>query len=233
MSMDSSYFTNTSVQNQTSSSQQNVSQSNLFTSISYMDELVKEYLLFRGFNSTLKSYEHDLKQDKDKSFKADKVTDMLLSFVHSYDLNGLLEFWSYLDFKYFSRITLKLSNITALTRKYELFLLRYYLIYALQTYKTDKAFELFENYASKLQSQVEWRDWYCLPFLKNPEENQIFSVYFSKNWIDTFIVSLQNFLNIVFQSVQFPRLLNYEEDAFWNKQPALKNQPSSVSTIKF
>lgn len=231
MTSDNSYFLNSANQSLLNSSNASSSNSNSYpiygnTSISQMDELVKEYLLFRGFNSTLKSLDHDLKQDKDRCFKADKVTDQLLSYIYSYDLNGLLEYWSYLDHKFFSRITLKLhttTNSTALTRKYELFLLRYYLINAIQTSKTEKAFELFENYATKLQSQSEWKEWYCLPFLKNPEENQMFSIYFSKNWIDTFIVSLQNFLNIVFQSLQFPRLLNYDEDAFWAKQN-LKNQ---------
>ena len=201
------------------------------TSIAQMDELVKEYLLYRGFNQTLKSFEHDLKNDKDRCFKADKITDQLLSYVYSYDLNGLLDYWSYLDHKFFSKITLKLSNTssTALTRKYELFLLRFYLIHALQTSKTEKAYELFENYGYKLQSQSEWREWYCLPFLKNPEENPTFSIYFSKNWIDTFIVSLQNFLNITFQSLQFPRLLNYDEDSFWKRQS--NNQKAQVQNV--
>ena len=201
------------------------------TSICFMDELVKEYLLFRGFNSCLKSLEQDLKQDKDKSFRSDKITDQLLSFIYSYDLNGLLDYWTYLDLKFFSRITLKLSiqSSVSLIRKYELFLLRYYLIHSIQTSKLEKAFEFFENYASKLQSQIEWKEWYCLPFLKNPEENSFFSVYFTKNWIDTFIVSLQNFLNIVFQSVQFPRLLNYDEDQFWNKNSNIK--PTNVTLL--
>jgi hypothetical protein len=152
------------------------------TSVQYMDELVREYLLFRGFNSTLKAFDYDVKQDKDRCFKADKITDQLLSYVYSYDLNGLLEYWSYLEQRFFNRITLKLStnSSTALARKYELFLLRFYLVHAIQTSKTDKAFELFENYCVKLQSQNEWREWYCLPFLKNPEENPIFSIYFSK-----------------------------------------------------
>ena len=34
-----------------------------------LDEIIKEYLLFRGFTSSLKSFETDLKGDKDKSFK--------------------------------------------------------------------------------------------------------------------------------------------------------------------
>jgi WD repeat-containing protein 91 len=208
-------------------------QANGTTSVALMDELVKEYLIFRGFNQTVKSFEHDLKNDKDRGFKADKITDQLLSFVYSYDLSGLLDYWSYLEHKFFSKITLKLSNTssTALTRKYELFLLRFYLIHALQTSKTEKAFELFENYGYKLQSQSEWREWYCLPFLKNPEENPTFSIYFSKNWIDTFIVSLQNFLNITFQSVQFPRLLNYDEDSFWKRQAS--SQKAQLQNVNF
>ena len=34
-----------------------------------MDELVKEYLLFRGFNSSLKQIEIESKQDKDKGYR--------------------------------------------------------------------------------------------------------------------------------------------------------------------
>jgi hypothetical protein len=170
MSTDSTFYLNSSTQNlhitnsnfQTSNSFTNSHSpfySNAFlnasTSIAFMDELIKEYLLFRGFNATIKAFEQDLKQDKDRAFRADKITDQLLSYVYSYDLNGLLDYWSYLDHKFFSKVTLKLSNNSsaALSRKYELFLLRYYLINAIQTSKVDKAMELFENYASKLQSQ--------------------------------------------------------------------------------
>lgn len=203
------------------------------TSVSFMDDLVKEYLLFRGFQSTLKSLEHEMKSDKSNSFRADKCTDLLLSYVHAYDLTSLLEFWSYLDQKFFARLTLKLPTSgphpsfqlnSSLSRKYELFILRYYLVYAVQTSRQDKAIELLEQCANKLQSQPEWRDWFMLPFLKSPEDNPVFSVYFNRNWIDTFMISLQNFLNIVFQSLPFPRLLNYDEDAFWNKHPQQQQQ---------
>lgn len=195
------------------------------TSLNQMDEMIKDYLIYRGFNFTYKAFEQDLKQDKDKGFKSEKLTDQLLSYVHSYDFSGLLDYWSFLEHRYFSHLTLKPASLssTALTRKYELFLLRYYLVYAIQTSKPEKAIELLENYASKLQSQNEWKEWYCLPFLKNPEENPIFSIYFSKNWIDTFIISLQNFLNIVVQSLQSPKLLNYEEDAFWSRHSLSRN----------
>ena len=34
-----------------------------------LDEIIKEYLLFRGFANTLKTFEGELKVDKDKSFR--------------------------------------------------------------------------------------------------------------------------------------------------------------------
>lgn len=37
--------------------------------LQYLDELIKEYLVFRGFTSTLRSLENDLKNDKDKGFR--------------------------------------------------------------------------------------------------------------------------------------------------------------------
>jgi hypothetical protein len=35
----------------------------------FLDELVKEYFLFRGFTATLKTFENEIKADKDKSFR--------------------------------------------------------------------------------------------------------------------------------------------------------------------
>lgn len=196
------------------------------TSVSQMDELVKEYLLYRGFTSAFRAFDHDLKLDRDRSFRADKITDQLLHHIHSFDLSGFMDYWSYLDQKHFAKLTsLKPGSTTAtattngsLTRRYELNLMRYYLVNAVRAGRSDKAFEFVENYMVKLQSQPEWKEWFSLPFVRNPDEHPFFSVYFSQAWIDALIVSLQNFLNIVFQSVPFPRLLNYDESQFWLKQ---------------
>ncbi|RNA31622.1 WD repeat-containing 91 [Brachionus plicatilis] len=241
MSMDSNYLMNSSqnlantgnASNQSSQfSSQTVSNiSTGTTSINYMDELVKEYLIYRGFNSSIKSFDSDLKQDKDRSFKPDKITDQLLSYIYSFDLSGLIDYWNYLDQKYFSRITIKISKAShyTLIKRYELYLHRLYVINTIKCGKQDKTFEFFDNLANKQQLQFEWKEWYCLPFLKNHDENPNFSIYFTQNWIDAFIVSLQNFLTIVFQSIQYPRLLNYDEDAFWNKL----NSRSKTTNPKF
>ena len=124
------------------------------TSISFMDDLVKEYLLYRGCNATLKSFEHDLKQDKDRTFKADKIVEQLFAYVNSYDLLALLEYWSYLDQKYFSHITYKTPNGTSLSRKYEINLFRIYLIHSVQTNRTDKVNEFFGEIGTAIASAI-------------------------------------------------------------------------------
>ena len=53
-----------------------------------MDELVKDYLLFRGFNATLKTLENELKNDKDKGFRvcncSIKYTSELINILGNY-----------------------------------------------------------------------------------------------------------------------------------------------------
>lgn len=38
-------------------------------SVERMDEMVKDYLLFRGMTNSFKAFEIDLKNDKDRSFR--------------------------------------------------------------------------------------------------------------------------------------------------------------------
>ena len=68
-----------------------------------------------------------------------------------------------------------------------------------QTNRSDKAQEFFAKQASELQNQAEWKDWFVLPFLPSPDTNPTFATYFSRQWADTFIVSLHNFLSVLFQ----------------------------------
>jgi len=40
----------------------------------------------------------------------------------------------------------------------------------------------------------------ALPYLKGPEESPTFAMYFTRQWQDTLLVSLTNFLSIIFKS---------------------------------
>uniref|UniRef100_A0A6I8RSE2 WD repeat-containing protein 91 n=1 Tax=Xenopus tropicalis TaxID=8364 RepID=A0A6I8RSE2_XENTR len=166
------------------------------SAVELTDDLVKEYLTFRGFTNTLKYFEVDIKADKDKGFCVDRIVEQLLQFVQSYDLNGLVEYWAYLERRLFSR----LEDVYRPTiHKLKTSLFRYYLVYTIQSSRTDKAHEFFQKQATELQNQAEWKEWFALPFLPTPDSNRTFSTYFSRQWADTFTVSLHNFLSVLFQ----------------------------------
>ena len=54
----------------------------------WLDGLVREYLLFRGFSQPSKAFEAETKTDKDRAFRPDKITDGLLAFVAAHDIQG-------------------------------------------------------------------------------------------------------------------------------------------------
>uniref|UniRef100_A0AAY4ETU7 WD repeat-containing protein 91 n=1 Tax=Denticeps clupeoides TaxID=299321 RepID=A0AAY4ETU7_9TELE len=169
------------------------------------DDLVREYLVYRGFTSTLKYLDSEIKADKDKGFRVDKIIDQLQHFIQNYDLNALKEYWGYLDRRLFCR----LEDIYRPTvNKLRTSLFRYYLVYTVQTKNLEKTQEFFLKQALELQGQAEWRDWFILPFIPAPEQNHVFAPYFSRQWADTFIVSLHNFLSVLFQFI----LLNLNLD---------------------
>ncbi|KAG0278427.1 WD repeat-containing protein 91 [Linnemannia exigua] len=131
-------------------------------SIQHIDELVKEYLLFRGFTNSYRAFEADSKTDKDKGFQADKIIEELFSSIAAMDLTALLDHWRYLDIRYFSRLDHRFAGSV---KKFELCLLRYYLIYAIQHKKREKVVEFFEIHGAELQGNSEWVRWFALPSL--------------------------------------------------------------------
>ncbi|XP_047426068.1 WD repeat-containing protein 91 isoform X1 [Mugil cephalus] len=173
------------------------------------DEHVREYLIFRGFNSTLKHFDSDIKADKEKGFRVDKIIDQLQQFVQNFELSGLKEYWLYLDRRLFCRLE---DVYRSTVNKLRTSLYRYYVINTIQKGNLEKTQEFFQKQALELQTQSEWRDWFILPFIPSPEQNPAFSMYFSRQWADTFLVSLHNFLSVLFQCMPQPVLLSFEAE---------------------
>uniref|UniRef100_A0A8C2J8T0 WD repeat-containing protein 91 n=1 Tax=Cyprinus carpio TaxID=7962 RepID=A0A8C2J8T0_CYPCA len=171
------------------------------------DDLVREYLIYRGFTSTLKHLDSEIKSDKDKGFRVDKIIDQLQQLIQSYDLAGLKEYWAYLDRRLFSRLE---DVYRPTVNKLRTSLYRFYVIHTVQN--SEKTQEFFQKQALELQTQPEWRDWFALPFIPAPEQNPSFSPYFSRQWADTFLVSLHNFLSVLFQSSPQPVLLSFDNE---------------------
>uniref|UniRef100_A0A668AA78 WD repeat-containing protein 91 n=1 Tax=Myripristis murdjan TaxID=586833 RepID=A0A668AA78_9TELE len=176
------------------------------------DEHVREYLIYRGFTNTLKHLDNEIKADKEKGFRVDKIIDQLLQFIQSFDLSGLKEYWLYLDRRLFCRLE---DVYRSTVNKLRTSLYRYYVINTIQVIRNlEKTQEFFQKQALELQGQAEWRDWFILPFIPAPEQNPAFSPYFSRQWSDTFLVSLHNFLSVLFQCMHIllPVLLSFDAE---------------------
>ncbi|XP_049459341.1 WD repeat-containing protein 91 [Epinephelus fuscoguttatus] len=192
------------------------------------DEHVREYLIYRGFTNTLKHLDSEIKADKEKGFRVDKIIDQLQQFVQSFDLFGLKEYWLYLDRRLFCRLE---DVYRSTVNKLRTSLYRYYVINTIQKGNLEKTQEFFQKQALELQSQIEWRDWFILPFIPTPEQNPAFSPYFSRQWADTFLVSLHNFLSVLFQCMPQPVLLSF--DAEVQKMTGLTEENEQLRQLLF
>uniref|UniRef100_A0A8C2PYY5 WD repeat-containing protein 91 n=1 Tax=Cyprinus carpio TaxID=7962 RepID=A0A8C2PYY5_CYPCA len=93
------------------------------------DDLVREYLIYRGFTSTLKLLDSEIKTDKEKGSRVDKIIDQLQQLIQSYDLTGLKEYWAYLDRRLFSRLE---DVYRPTVNKLRTSLYRFYIIHTVQ-----------------------------------------------------------------------------------------------------
>ncbi|XP_045777168.1 WD repeat-containing protein 91 [Maniola jurtina] len=195
--------------------------------IQLVDELVREYLLFRGFTTTVKAFDNDLKSDKDKGFRVDKIVEQIVHYINVSDLNGLKEYWSHLDSLVFSKLEI---HVQPAVRKIEYSLYKLYLVTAAQSaggVRNEKVAEFLSKMLPELQGQSEWRDWFMLPYVQKPDENPSFSLYFTRAWQDSVLVSLHNLLATVFQCMPQPTLTSYESDA-----ALVKRLQDEITTLK-
>ncbi|XP_052868737.1 WD repeat-containing protein 91 [Anopheles cruzii] len=177
--------------------------------IQYMDSLIREYILFRGFSNTLKVFESELKGDKDKSFRVDKVIDQIMLLIHNHDLLGLRDLWANLNNHLFRNLE---HHFATAVIKLEQSLLKFYLIVAYTSNKADKITEFFTKLSPELVTQTEWKEWFFFPFCKNPEDHAAFAVCFTKQWQDTLLISLHNFLSTIYQCMPQPVLSKAESE---------------------
>lgn len=192
----------------------------------YAEELLREFLVFRGFTNTLQTFETELATDIGRNFQVDKILDLIFKvYIPRYQadkLVGLLNF-----FKQCFSLPSDVVLFSTLL-KLELSVLRYYVVHALQSGRQDKVVEFFgENGNYLLQKREDWTLWFggfsnlffltflfyfvhdlsvyssdlcyaAILYLKNTNLDPQFGVYFSKDWFDALLLSFRNFLSEIF-----------------------------------
>lgn len=122
--------------------------------IPYIDGLIKEYLLFRGFSSTLKAFESEMKSDR---FCVAKIMDKINHYISTQDLASLRELWTHLSNTIFNKLEQVYVNAV---KRLETSLFKFYLVAAYLNNKPEKINEFFSRLAPELQQQSEWKEWF-------------------------------------------------------------------------
>lgn len=122
--------------------------------IQFVDISIREYLLFRGFTSTLRAFETELKTEK--GFSVEKIMEKIQQSIHTSDLASLRETWRNLSNFFFNKLD---QNYGTAVKRIENNLLKLYLVTAHQANKPDKVHDLFLK-CPELQTQSEWKDWF-------------------------------------------------------------------------
>lgn len=203
----------------------------------FLDNLVKEYLVHRGLSNTLKSFE----QEKQiKNLGAEKILESLQHSISVLDLQSFMELWNHLDSAWFSKLELQYATCV---KKMRSGMLKLYLVTASSSGKLDKIQEFFHKMSPELLGESEWKEWFYFPFCKCPEEYPTFQLYFSKQWQDTLLLSLRNFLltinhcaptpTLYLSGAEFQRVnkLNEEIASLKAQIAEPKTKPQSINSI--
>lgn len=174
-----------------------------------IEVLIKEYLAYRGFTSSLKTFEFECKNDKNRNYRSDKILDSIQLAINASDLQELRDIWKNLDTFFFNKLE---QNYSEAVKKLEAGLFKVFLVVAFKNGQTERINEFFTKMAPEIHSQTEWRDWFYFQFCKNPEEHSTFAVYFTKQYQETLFLSLHNFLATIFQSMSLPTVMRTENE---------------------
>ncbi|KAJ2648105.1 hypothetical protein IWW40_004193 [Coemansia sp. RSA 1250] len=179
-------------------------------SIEYIDDLVREYLLFRGFDSTLQALERDLEQDRDYGFRADRMTKELLDMAQELRVHDLQEYWKYLSRRFFSRLSPKYQRTT---KMFEKRLLRLFLVSAIQQNQRQAVRAFMGEHGQALGQQGgDWVPWLGLEYLAQPQTRSEFEAYFTDEWLASLRAALTDFLQTVFPAAAVPRILLFDRE---------------------
>ncbi|XP_030535524.1 WD repeat-containing protein 91 homolog isoform X2 [Rhodamnia argentea] len=174
----------------------------------YAEELVREFLVFRGFTNTLQSFENELATDVGRGFQVDKLLDLIFSvYVPKFQAEKLVGLFGF--FKQCLSSSSTGTVLLASLSKLELSVMRYYIVYAVRSGRRDKVLEFFGTSGNDLmRKDQDWTPWFAIPYVKSPSTDPHFRLYFSKEWYEALRVAVRNFFDEIFNGTRIPALLS-------------------------
>ena len=173
------------------------------------DNMVAEYLIYRGFNNTFKTFDNERNKDRTKQFEIEKITESIFSDLHSLSIESFMSLWEFLSKGFFLHLDVehyRLSRIILCD------LIKYYLVNTIKQKNKDKTKEFFSLYSYEILSESveacsDLKGWYALPYIEEPEKDKDFTIYFTNKWMESLKITTHNFLSLVLHTAPLPKLL--------------------------
>lgn len=84
--------------------------------IQNVEKIVSEFLVWKGFTNTLRGFENETRNDRNKHFRVDLILNSIQLAISSHDLNELREIWKTIETFFFTKLE---QNYTDTLRKLE------------------------------------------------------------------------------------------------------------------
>ncbi|KAJ2598386.1 hypothetical protein GGF39_002675 [Coemansia sp. RSA 1721] len=204
-------------------------------SVQFIDDLIREYLLFRGFKSTLMSFEEDLEKDQDKGFSAEKIVDELLTMATELRVDDFLEYWKYLTFRFFSHLSPKYHRTT---KMFETRIIRLFLVAAVKAGERAQIRRFMDAHGHTLGKQGgDWIPWLGIEYVENPAGRPEFQNFFSDHWYTSLRTALVDFVQTIFPAMAVPRIMLFDKErrkieALQRRIKLFEEQTSDETRIK-
>ncbi len=126
-------------------------------SITYVDELLKEYFIFRGYIKTFTSFHSEKINDKLDGPDVGVIMDSILLYIRHLNFHDFLELWNALSLRFFIHLSPEYHATITLV---ELNIKRAFLIKAKRMNSMEKLNEIYAH-IKNINKVHEFQQWFC------------------------------------------------------------------------
>lgn len=133
--------------------------------LSSTDNMVGEYLIYRGFTNTFQNLEIEKNKDRIKRFEVSKIVDNIFTNLHNDNIEGFITLWDFLTKRFFFHLNTENLNLCNILK---IDLIKYYLITAIKSKNKSKITDFFTNYSHEILAESpsmipgSLRNWYVI-----------------------------------------------------------------------
>jgi WD repeat-containing protein 91 len=177
------------------------------------DEMVGEYLLYRGFTKSFRSLEGERQEDRTRLYEASAIVTSLFDYLDNHAIKEFMSMWNFLFEHFFQHLDQENSDVV---RGFKIDMVRYYLIKCYTNDNQSKIVEFFGSYSQELMATEsnhtgsKLRSWYVLPYVRQAQKDPEFQPFFSPRFGVILRNGIQNYLSMVLRTTSPPKLLLIE-----------------------